>query len=226
MTQSATAARVWSELVSLDALGVLPMNEAGRVRAHLRTCGKCLIEYQLDRAAADMLGYLSDDGGSASMPSRPVHLKARVMRAARVAREPQPQSKPAPQDSAGYAHLLVDSDAVVEFRPGIKWAVTRGDGVTLIKWVLEPPACGHIEDELHALFTQSGVVIEGSFSMRYDDGTVQRLGKQDVYMIPPGTVHGADFHERTVLLDVYTPNHTKFEEKYLRQLRKRNQNRN
>jgi hypothetical protein len=38
-------------------------------------------------------------------------------------------------------------------------------------------------------------------------------------MIAPGTLHGAEIHERTVLLDVYTPNHTKFEEKYLRQLR-------
>lgn len=118
----------------------------------------------------------------------------------------------------------MDSDAFVDFGPGIKWAVTRGEGMTLVQFVFQPPECGDIPEELHSL-TQSGVVLEGSFSMHYGDGTVQRMRKQDVYMIAPGTVHGAEIHERTVLFDVYTPNHTEFEDLYLEQRRERDERR-
>jgi len=208
---------VWAELVALGALGVLPADEAGKVRAHLRACEKCAIEYQHHRAAADLLGAFSEEDGRTTVPARPERLKTRVLGAARAAREPK--SKGVPQQSAGYAHL-VKSDAFVDFRPGVKWAVINGAGVTLIQWVFEPPECGEIPDELHSL-TQSGVVLEGSYSMHYTDGTIQRLRKHDVYMVAPGTVHGAEFHERTVLFDIYTPNHTEFEELYLQQLSER-----
>jgi len=207
----------WEELVALIALGVLPANESDQIRAHLRMCEKCAAEYDRQRATADLLGFLSDDPVRAIAPAAPERLKARIMRAARAAREPK--SKAAPQASVGYAHI-VGSDALVDFKPGVKWAVTRGDGMTLVQFVFQPPECGEIPDELHAL-TQSGVVLEGSFSMHYGDGKVQRLNKQDAYVISPGTVHGAEIHERTVLFDVYTPNNIEFEELYEEQLRER-----
>jgi quercetin dioxygenase-like cupin family protein len=213
-----TNGRAWPELVALEALGVLPVHEAEKVRTHLRTCEKCMLEYKGNRAAVDLLGYLSEDAEFATVPPRPERLKARVLRAAQAAR--QPISPSAPQPMAAYAHFLVESDELLDFSPGIKWAVTRGDGVTLVQWLFEPPECGEVPDEVHAL-TQAGVVLEGSFSMHYGDGTIQRFGKQDVYLIAPGTVHGAEFHERTILFDIYTPNHIQFEEMYLEQLRER-----
>ena len=115
--------------------------------------------------------------------------QARVLRAARAAREPKSES--AQRQSSAYAHV-VDSDAFVDFGPGIKWAVTRGEGMTLVQFVFQPPECGDIPEELHSL-TQSGVVLEGSFSMHYGDGTVQRMRKQDVYMIAPGRFTGRRF---------------------------------
>lgn len=158
----------------------------------------------LAHAADDLLEYLPPVSSAATAPAHPDRLKERVMRAARAARAPK----------------SMPEDPFVDFRPGIRWAVTRGADVTLVQWIFEPPACGDLPDESHA-FTQSGIVLEGSFSMLYGDGTRHRLSKQDVYSVPAGAVHGAEFHERTVLFDVYTPNHTEFEELYLKQRRER-----
>jgi len=211
--------RDWAEMVALEALGVLPVHEADQVRAHIHTCKKCAREYSGQRSAVDLLGYVSEDAERLIAPARPERLKARVLRAARAAREPS--TKSALSESAGYAHI-VGSDAFVDYAPGIKWAVARGDGMTLVQFAFQPPECGELPDELHSL-TQSGVVLEGSFSMHYGDGTVQRLNKRDVYMVAPGMVHGAEIHEPTVLFDVYTPNHVEFEELYLRQVRERDE---
>lgn len=193
----------WEELVALEALGVLPEHEAGKVRAHLSACESCATEFQRDRAAADMLGALLPEATDALRPKHPERLKTRVLRAARAAREPASKS-----------------GAFIDFSPGIRWQVTRGNNVTLVKWLFEPPLCGDIPDEVHT-FTQSGVVLDGSFSLLYRDGRRQFLRKQDVYTIPPGIVHGATFHERTILFDVYSPNHAEFEEQYSKQIRER-----
>ena len=193
----------WPELIALDALGVLPVDAAERVRAHRESCESCASEYRRDRAAADLLVYLARDGATALRPANLEALKGRVLRAARAARE-----------------AVAQTDAFLDFAPGIKWAVTRTDNATLVRWVFEPPACGDIPDEVHAI-TQSGIVLEGSFSLLYGDGTRQRLHKQDVYSIPPGVVHGSEFHERTLLFDVYTPNHPGFEERYRKQVLER-----
>ncbi len=75
-----------------------------------------------------------------------------------------------------------------------------------------PPACGDVPPETHTV-TQAGFVLEGLMEMNYRDTTVMcRPG--DFYTIAPGTAHAARFHERTVLLDVYAPNHTEFERQY------------
>jgi quercetin dioxygenase-like cupin family protein len=112
------------------------------------------------------------------------------------------------------------ANALLDFAPGIRWAVTGTDNATLVRWVFEPPDRASIPDEVHTI-TQSGIVLEGSFSLLYRDGSRQLLRKQDVYSIPPGVAHGAEFHERTVLFDVYTPNHVEFEARYRRQLLER-----
>jgi quercetin dioxygenase-like cupin family protein len=198
-----SACSTWPELIALDALGVLPAGEAERVRAHRASCASCAGEYRHDRAAADLLVYLARDGAAAIRPADPHALKERVLRAARAARAPSAQA-----------------NALLDFAPGIRWAVTGTDNATLVRWVFEPPDCASIPDEVHTI-TQSGIVLEGSFSLLYGDGTRQLLRKQDVYSIPPGVAHGAEFHERTVLFDVYTPNHVEFEAGYRRQLLER-----
>lgn len=206
----------WPDLIALDAVGVLPAAEAERLRAHLRDCESCAQEAQGDRASADLVAHIDDDSGPA--PSRPEELRERVMQAARAARAPVSAATTTP--SVGYAHVI-GFDAFVECAPGIRWAVTRTEGTTLVTFALQPPECGIIPDELHPGITQSGVVLEGSFSMRYGDGTVQRLTRGDSYTIAPGTMHGATVHEPTKLFEVFTPNHTEYEELYARQLRER-----
>ena len=48
----------------------------------------------------------------------------------------------------------------------------------------------------------------------YGDDTKVMCRPGDFYTIAPGTVHGAIFPERTVLLDIYAPNHAEFERRY------------
>jgi len=207
----------FAELVPLKALGILPESMADEVRVHLRGCATCRAEYDALRGVGDLVGLAAVRPGADDAPATPSLLKARVLRAARAMREPRSMNAPAvPSDSAHMA----GANAFLDFAPGIKWAVTRGDGVTLVLWTFDPPACGDIPDECHAL-TQSGIVLDGSFSLHYADGTSRRLSKQDIYTVAPGTVHGAEFHEPTVLFDVYTPNHTEFEERYFAQLQER-----
>lgn len=208
----------FAELVPLKALGILPESLADEVRVHLRACATCRAEYDALRGVGDLVGLAAVRPGPDETPAAPGLLKSRVLRAARAMREPV--STTASAVPSGYAHMA-GANAFLDFAPGIKWAVMRGDGVTLVQWVFDPPACGDIPDECHA-FTQSGIVLDGSFSLRYADGTSRRLSKQDIYTVSAGIVHGAEFHERTVLFDVYAPNHTEFEERYLAQLHERN----
>ena len=136
-------------------------------------------------------------------PNDPAQLKQRVLRAAQAARA-----------------LVSAAAEFIDYAPGIRRAVTPGAGVTLVRWIFEAPLCGDVPPEVHA-FSQSGVVLEGSFSLCYGDGSQQRCNRSDAYTIPAGTVHGAHFHERTALFDVYSPNHAEFEALYRRQTERR-----
>ncbi|HYZ16024.1 MAG TPA: cupin domain-containing protein [Candidatus Acidoferrum sp.] len=113
---------------------------------------------------------------------------------------------------APYASL-VPQDRLIDFAPGIRWAVLAGDGMTLVYWVFDPPACGEVPLHEHAV-AQGGVVLEGSIHMRYADGTQKTLRPGDCYTVGSHVPHGATFTERCVVLDVFAPNRREYEERY------------
>nr|MDP9106144.1 cupin domain-containing protein [Candidatus Eremiobacteraeota bacterium] len=143
-----------------------------------------------------------ESGGAMPAESRADALRTRVMAAARAAR---------PDQNAGYS-AVVAHDALVPYGPGIEWAVVADRSVTMVYWIFTPPQCGVIPPETHTI-TQAGFVLEGAMEMHYG-GTKVVCRPGDFYTIAPGTVHGAAFLERTVLLDVYAPNNTEFERRY------------
>jgi quercetin dioxygenase-like cupin family protein len=87
-----------------------------------------------------------------------------------------------------------------------------------VYWVFEPP-CTSLPREFHPQ-TQAGIVLDGSMTLHYGDGSAQTCRPGDMYAIAPGMAHGASFPEPTVLFDVYAPNRKDFEEQY-RTLRER-----
>jgi quercetin dioxygenase-like cupin family protein len=113
---------------------------------------------------------------------------------------------------APYASLL-GRERLTDFAPGIRWAVLPGDGMTLVYWVFEPPACGEVPLHEHDV-AQGGVVLEGSIHMRYADGTQTTLRAGDCYTVASRVPHGAMFTERCVVLDIFTPNRREYEERY------------
>lgn len=108
---------------------------------------------------------------------------------------------------------IVPREKLLPFAPGISWAVLPGDGMTLVYWVFEPPACGEVPLHQHAV-AQGGVVLEGSIHMRYADGSQQTLRAGDCYTVAGSAPHGASFTERCVVLDIFTPNRREYEDRY------------
>jgi quercetin dioxygenase-like cupin family protein len=108
---------------------------------------------------------------------------------------------------------LVGPEKIVPFAPGISWAVLPGDGMTLVYWVFEPPACGEVPLHQHAA-SQGGVVLEGSIHLRDEQGRTMTLRAGDVYTLQSDAPHGATFTERCVVLDVFAPNRVEYEERY------------
>ncbi|MBV8748261.1 MAG: cupin domain-containing protein [Candidatus Eremiobacteraeota bacterium] len=108
---------------------------------------------------------------------------------------------------------LVAPERLAEFAPGISWSVLPGDGMTLVYWVFEPPHCGDVPLHQHAV-AQGGVVLEGSVTMRYADGSERTLRAGDVYTVGSNVPHGATFPERCVVVDVFTPNRVEYEERF------------
>jgi quercetin dioxygenase-like cupin family protein len=188
--------------VAALAVGALSDAEAVQLEAHLAQCPVCQAEYRAAREGFDVV-LAATESGDLLAESRAGALRARVMNAARAARAPA---------NAGYS-AVVARDALIPFAPGIEWAVVAERNVTMIYWVFTPPECGEVEPETHAV-TQAGFVLEGAMEMHYGDGTKMMCRPGDFYTVAPGTVHGAVFPERTVLLDVYAPNHTDFERQY------------
>jgi len=199
---------MFRDAAALEALGVLPQAASDSLRAHLHVCAPCMQEYRRLRPIADLLGYGVGSDELSSEPAEPAALKARVMRAARAAR--------APREGKPQALRAVPVDDLIDYAPGVKWAVVPAAGATMVYWSFDPPACGDIPAEKHDQ-TQVGFVLRGKMSMTYGDGSRAVYGPNEVYAISPGVQHGADFHEKTILVDVYTPNHTEFEELYAKQ---------
>jgi len=196
------------EAAALEALGVLPQAASDSLRAHLHTCAACMKEYRGLRPVADLLGHEATFIGMGSEPRDPQGLKARVMRAAQAARPPKA--------SKAYAVRAVPTEDLIDYAPGVKWAVVPADGATFVYWAFDPPDCGHVPAEMHHV-TQLGVVLKGKMSMTFGDGTQQHYGPNEFYAIAPGMVHGAHFTGSTVVVDVYTPNHLEFEARFAKQ---------
>jgi quercetin dioxygenase-like cupin family protein len=116
-----------------------------------------------------------------------------------------------------YATMFA-KERLVRCGPGASWAVMPGEGVTLVYWVFEAPACGELSMHSHPE-TQSGHVLDGEMTLRYADGTERTLSAGEFYTIPGGTLHGATVRGRVALIDVYTPGRPDYEERYLFSLR-------
>ena len=61
---------------------------------------------------------------------------------------------------------------------------------------------------------QGGVVLEGSITLMYADGSEETLRSGDFYVLRGRTPHGARFSERCVVVDVFTPNRPEYEARY------------
>ena len=186
--------------VAALAVGALADAEARQVEEHLAHCALCQ-RSTAPCARASMSCSPPRAPAGAGRVSRHA-LRTRVMDAARAAR---------PIQNAGYS-AVVARDALVPYAPGIEWAVVAERSVTMVYWIFTPPQCGEVPPETHAV-TQAGFVLEGVMEMDYG-GTKVMCRPGDFYTIAPGTVHAAAFLERTVLLDVYAPNHMEFERQY------------
>ena len=108
---------------------------------------------------------------------------------------------------------MVSRERLRPFAPGIQWAVLPGDGMTLVYWVFDPPACGEVPLHAH-LVAQGGVVLEGSLTLRDADGATRTLNAGDCYTLGSEVPHGVSFTERCVVLDVFAPNRLEYEERY------------
>src|SRR6202790_2805159 len=108
---------------------------------------------------------------------------------------------------------MIPREKLTAFAPGIQWAVLPGDGMTLVYWVFEPPACGDVQLP-DPVVAQGGVVLEGSIHLRYADGSTSTLRSGDCYTLGSGVSHGATFTERCVVLDVFAPNRVEYEERF------------
>ena len=108
---------------------------------------------------------------------------------------------------------MVPGDKLAPFAPGIQWAVLPGDGMTLVYWVFEPPACGDVPLHDHVV-AQGGVVLEGSIHLHDAGGAVTTLRAGDCYTLASRAPHGATFTERCVVLDIFAPNRVEYEERF------------
>ena len=188
--------------VAALAVGALAGAQATQLEEHLAQCETCQAEYRAARAGVDVVLAAAASGDALLPAARAKELRSRIMDAARAAR---------PTQNAGYS-AVVARDALIPYAPGIAWAVVAERGVTMVYWVFTPPECGAVPPEVHDV-TQAGFVLEGMMEMHYGKTKVTcRPG--DFYTIAPGTVHAALFRQRTVLLDIYAPNHTEFERQY------------
>jgi quercetin dioxygenase-like cupin family protein len=109
---------------------------------------------------------------------------------------------------------MFPKERLVPCGPGAWWAVMPGDGVTMVYWVFEAPRCNELPMHRHEE-SQSGYVLEGEISLRYEDGSERTLRAGEFYSIPPGVSHGAVIRRRAVVLDVYAPGRKEYEERYL-----------
>ena len=191
------------------ALGITPQEEAAQLTGQLAARPELRGEYRENLDAVAIVARSAESTAHAFPDDRMEHLKARLMSAARDARQTT-------IPDATYTSV-VPHDKLIEFGPGTRWAVLPGQGLTTVYWVFDPPACGDLPLESH-VNAQSGYVLDGDFTLLYKNGSAQPLHAGDHYTIAPGVLHGATFQSRTVLCDVYEPAKDDFELLYSEQL--------
>lgn len=126
------------------------------------------------------------------------------------------QAAAEPKAPASNYLSLVPKDRLLPYARGVEWAVIPGDGITIAFLIFDPSECDDVPLEIHGQ-DESGYVLEGSCTLWYHGGKRDDLITGDYYMVPGGKAHGAIFHERTVLFDVFSPNNADFERKYEKQ---------
>ena len=188
------------------AVGALAHDEARDATAHLAACAECRAEYRNFAAGVDVIAAAAGAGPGMLSTLDAARLKREIVNAGLEARPP------APVRAGGYAGV-VPFDAMVDYAPGVRFAVLPAPGMTLVYWVFDLPVGASLPVEQHPN-TQAGIVLEGAMTMRFGDGTERRFGTGEVYAVAPGTTHEAQFFGHTVLFDVYTPNREAYEDQY------------
>lgn len=192
--------------VAALAIGAVPFEEAAELGGRLATDPELRAAYRGFLEAAGVLGHAVESTASELSKDRKERLKSRILSAAREARR---ELNPKGSDFA----TVIPPGQLVQFGEGIRWAVLAGPGRTTVYWVFDPPACGDFPLETHTQ-AQSGLVLEGAFTLLFAEGRALPLKAGDQYSIAPGTVHGATFEARTLLCEVYTPNYEDLEALY------------
>ncbi len=193
------------DAVAALAVGALTQAEAGDARAHLAQCATCRTEFAELSEAVPIAALASSALPDDLPPAQAARLKQKLLHAAVAARSPA-------VPMAAYARIVPET-GMLPFAPGVSWSVVAASGMTMIYWVFEPPEGASLPPEEHPQ-AQGGIVLDGAMTLHYGDGTRQTCRAGEVYAIAPNVAHTAHFAERTVLFDVYTPNHTEFEARY------------
>ena len=101
-----------------------------------------------------------------------------------------------------FYHFGHQSFKVIEPAPGFLVRAISGKNVMLCDVTLQP----HSESPLHSHPSEEmAIIIEGEFDMKMGDES-QLLKQGDVFLAPPGVIHGGVTREhRTVMISVFSP---------------------
>ncbi len=197
------------DTIAALALGAAPDAEGPALVGQLVADKVLRTQYRGDLDAAGVIARSAEANGEDFSQERMERLKARLLSAAAG-------TKPVRGSTGSYAAIL-PREKLIDFGPGLQWAVLPDQGRTTVYWIFEPPACGDLPLETHS-HKQTGFVLEGDFTLLYAGGGTQPLHAGDHYAIEPGVLHGATFQSRTILCDVYEPSKDDFEKLYAQAL--------
>lgn len=99
-------------------------------------------------------------------------------------------------------HKFPQGFKVLEPAPGFLVRAVSGERLMLCDVTLQPDS----ESPLHSHpYEEMGLILEGEFEMTIGEDK-QSLTPGDVYLVPPGVVHGGVTHEqKTLLVSAYSP---------------------
>jgi quercetin dioxygenase-like cupin family protein len=101
-----------------------------------------------------------------------------------------------------FYHFGHESFKVIEPAPGFLVRAISGKNAMLCDVTLQP----HSESPLHSHPSEEvAIIIEGEFDMKMGDES-QLLKQGDVFLAPPGVIHGGVTHEhRMVMISAFSP---------------------